>query len=420
MAIAPIIPFPGTYQGPTAVANDPGLATAIPFLGDMSSEVEAVGVASAGLIGPEGPILAILGGVLTEVLGGGNANAQRVQNAINNALAANIAGNTQNQLNWGASTYAAFKVTALLSEDTAGAAWAGAQALARLASRFDGSPSAGTVSAIEAQIASAFNDIAITGNQVRAYADQAVANEAAVRQQEINDAEAFTQNMATLQREEYTALAAEAQANAEAVARSDSEALLTYAQQLGAQILADLTNEINQVNAALQAIEAFVTGGLSEVAGYAENATATGLANLQAGQNTQLISTLSPGWAGTAESANQAAESLTQEHPEEAANLNLMTTMVPEDATAAIAGLAVGLKTATQALNDCALPNCNLKNNAASQLKNLFNAAGDGALLAALVYAAGHPTDAAHDIERIFTSIGTGLVDAMRATIGLG
>jgi len=401
-----IVPFPTPADEP-ALTLLPGGATE-----------EAVGIASAGLIGPEGPILAILGGVLTELLGNNNAAAQRVQDAINTALAANVAGNTQQMLNWGSLAYSMWKVNAALDEDAASAAWQAAQAFVRLRNDLTllTENTAGVVS--ESELVADVNSIEAQLSTLTQFTIQNIETEQATRAAQIDQVTQALQAGLAQMAAQAAADAQAAQATAEAVSTAQAQDVEKWTEGVVAEVSADLSSVVAQINADLATLSAYVSTIAAQAEAYAQTATEQGLGSLQAGQATQVVTTLSPGWAGTAQSANQAAETLTQEHPEEAQNLSLVPTSTPADAAAAIGALATIARTATQALNDCALPNCNLKNSLANQAKNLLNAAGDGALLAALVYAATDPTEAAHDIERIFGGLVSEIVRAARAAVG--
>ncbi len=396
-----------------------GLADVIDLFGGGSFTAEAAGVEASAAIGPEGPILVILGGVLTELLGNNNATAQRVQQAINTALAANVAGNTQNALNFGAATYGAWKANTTLLEDTSTAAFAAAGALVRLKTRLDAVQAGTAGAASQADLAADVNGIEAQLEFLTNFFNTKTDAESQARIDGDEILNSYAEQLYNLAIAHADAQAAGALAQAVLESRTDAQSVEAWVTQIVGEVNTEFSTLIAQLDSALTQLEAYVTNGLTAAEGYAQTAAEAGLTSLQTGQNQQLVSTLSPGWAGLAESANTATETLVQEHPEEAGNLNLIPSSVPSDAPAAIAGLAVGLKTVTQALNDCALPNCNLKNSIANDLKSLLSAAGDGVLLAFLIYAATHPDQAASDVQRVLTPIGNGIADAFRAVISL-
>ena len=390
------------FQLPAGAATAPseGLAPILTLIGGGAVE-ESAGIAAAGLVGPEGPILVVLGGILTQLLGSSGKSAQDVQNAINTALNANIAGNNQRQLNFGAQVYSAFKVNAILAENTAGAAYHAGQAVMRL--RFyvgllDGLVG-GSVSRDE--LVADITSIEQQLSTLTTFTIQNLQAEQAARAGGIAQAE----SQATAQVQQ-----AEQQAYNEAVAvlnqavneaRVDSNTVVQWVQQVITDVFNDLRLEANQINLALSTLEMYVTQAVNDALLYAEQAVTQGIASFQAEQSQQLITTLTPTWAGTADSANQATDELVQQHPDEANNLYHMLDSVPGDMVSAIAGLSVGLKTATQALNDCALPMCKDAGKWAKDLGKLNGILGDGALLAFIVAAAHDPKGVAQAVKNI-------------------
>lgn len=131
-------------------------------------------------------------------------------------------------------------------------------------------------------------------------------------------------------------------------------------------------------------------------------------------QNTATQYALQPLWQPTATAVNQTTTSLVAEHPEEAPGLNLLSVATPVSTAGAVASLAVAVKSLSKVANDCALPNCNTKNNFARGIKGLGNLIGSGALLAFLVEAARDPEGMAHDVESTMGAFGQDVIHYVR------
>lgn len=361
-----------------------------------------------------------LGGVLTEALGGSPASQNLVQDALNRAWDANAPILDQQVTEWGEVIYATWAPTAVLEENLRDTLVLTAQALQRIKGAVVANGPAPGAPPLQQQIIDDANAIEAQLQQLQQWAAQGFVIAAGEAAQAQANAEAFAQ--AGIDQAEAQATAQIQQALDQAIqqATTDSQLVEQWVQQIIAEVNVDLTNLINEVNAQLQTLETYIATGVSQAEAFAQTATEQGLANAQAQQSQQLITTLSPGWAGTAESANAATEALVTEHPEEAQNVELVPTATPPDLITAVAGLGTIMKTVTQTLNDCALPNCNIKNKVANDLKNLFGSAEAGLVLGLLVYCATDPTGAAHDAERVVTTAGETIVNAARSVFGLG
>ena len=252
---------------------------------------------------------------------------------------------------------------------------------------------------------SAFNDIAQTGNEVRTYADHKVATAEAQATTQVQGANSYTDGRVGQAEAQATAQAGAAATEAIDTARGYAQEVESWVQTVVADIQSGAANSFGVVTADLQALEQYIAQGIDQAEQYAESATAAGLNGLTAEQAQRIQQALAPTWPGLAEGANTAAGALTLEHPGVLPGVTSVPVTVPLDAVGAISGLATIARTLTETVNDCALPNCNLKNAFANDLGILGSLLTGGALFAFAAAAARDPKGVARDVEGILGSV---------------
>ena len=411
-----------TATYPVGLLNS-GLQDATPILAGLTPEAEAAGIAASTLVGPEGPIIAVLGGVLvnvlSSVLGGQGPAISKVQAAIDQALAANVAGNTQQQLDMGAQVYGEYKISALLAEASAGAAYAAAQAMQRV-----------TASAATASDLSLRTDVITWFTQLENAINAVRAQNLAMVEGQIGQLRGDTiawidqLNLATQQARAQLSASDRAYtdgevAGAAAQARHDAQVIEGWVTTVAADLIA-YADQLNATTTAeLQAVEAWAQGQIVQANQYAEQAAADAGNQAMANLSQETSTALAPVWAGTAESVNAATSTLATQHPDQASGLSLLSTSVPVDAATALAGLAVSVKTLAQTATDCALPNCASKNKLGHDLSSIAKLFSAGLFMAFIEESVRDPSGTAHDVIDVLGPIADPITSAVKSLIGL-
>jgi hypothetical protein len=245
-------------------------------------------------------------------------------------------------------------------------------------------------------IQSLASDIAITGNQVRAYAYDLTLGA-------LNDI-ATTGNQVRQYAYDLTMGALNDLAITGNQVRQYAFDLVN---SVGSAIERDLATAIDGVISRLLNLQEWTTQSIRA----AYDAVFANLGN-------QVSQELGGIWDGIATPAEQAVQGIAAEYPDIAASLRNIPLTVPADivgALTAVGAITIPLSTYVER---CGIPMCKSLSGFGNELQALLGLVGDGALLAFIIEAATHPETAADDTQAIAMDIINPVVDAVKAIVG--
>lgn len=384
----------------------------------IETYAQAWGVMAFNIIDRASPLNQYIGHVLTRLQGGGLTDAAKVQQAIDDTLAADIPGLAGTTVEAAEYPYASWKPNAILLGRAALASVAAAQALGRV---------------VNTRIPNA-------QNAAQAFAQQGLDSEAVTRF--LGDTKVADDAAAALQSEAVTRYNVDL-----AILQQLATDIGMVQQEIAAQGLRDLNytdTKVQQTTLALDQAIATVQTSLDAVINALATtvgteitnlttATQAGLANLQqeanAGDvatytavvgdlNAQTQSQLAAIWPDLANGTNADNDTLTQIHPDTAPALQRVLADVPVSIPVAIGALAKIANNVRQATENCTLPDCQNLGNYGKNLQSLLSLIAGGLLLAFIIAMLLRPEETARDTVDLVGGIVSEVHDAIRSIFG--
>ncbi len=221
---------------------------------------------------------------------------------------------------------------------------------------------------------SAFNDIATTGDQVRAYAYGLAVTLG-------NDIVATSQQI---------------------------EGWVTSSiNDVVAQIEQNISNLTDSVTQRLLAIEQWTTQSITD----AYNQVFSNLGN-------QVASELGGIWEAISTPAESVVQGIAAEYPSVASGLQNIPLTVPGDIVGAITAIGAITIPLTTYVEQCGMPMCNDLSGFGKELQALLGLVGEGAMLAFLIEAILYPETVAEDVYSVGNDVVTPVYDVVRSLVG--